>query len=466
MNPELQRNLWLELTPRRVIMMAAVLGLVFLAFSLASGRSGLSTAAEYAFYGIVIVWGSRDAAQAVVGEIRDRTWDGQRLSALGAFQMTWGKLLGSTAYIWFGGVICLAALIAVAFVDHGPLQAFTDFCYFLSMGLMAHAVAFFASMIAVRRRQMHSRFDIFFYQLAGIVAAWWVWWVWQTAAPGGAMAPTQAVQIDHIGWWGFVFGARPFYLTSMVIFLLWAFVGCYRLMRTELMLHNGPSVWTGFVAFMAIYVAGFDSWLIPQPGTPTTEAIAMRLLVGAVTCALLTYLAVLFEPKDRVLYRWFGDALKGFRLGAIGSRLQAWMVAYIATVILAVAFILRMNMVGGPLEHSEQLVPLVTAALGFLTRDIFVFLAFALMPGQRRGDLAAVVVLIVLYGVAPWLAQSLGAAANAAAFFYPAPTTQPWFGPAIAWGEALIVLIGAVIAARSARPEAGPASRATARAAT
>jgi len=224
-------------------------------------------------------------------------------------------------------------------------------------------------------------------------------------------------------------------------------------MRTELMIQNGPVVWAGFVAFMAFYVAGFDSWLIQQPGAPGTEPVGMRLLVAAAVCALLTYLAILAEPKDRVLYRWLGDALRQMRLGALFSRLQAWMVAYLAAVALAVALMVRVSMVPWPMEHGEQVLPLIVACLGFLTRDIGVFFVYAMMPGQRRGDLAAVVTLIVLYGIAPWLAASLGAV-GAQAFFYPAPTAEPWFGPAIAWGEALLVFAGAIAAARTARPAA------------
>jgi hypothetical protein len=457
MNPELQRNIWIELTPRRVILMAAVLGLAFLAFSLAGGRGGLYVAAEYAFYGIVVVWGARDAAQAVVGEIRDRTWDGQRLSALSAWEMTWGKLIGATAYVWFGGIICLVALIGVASVEKGPLAAFTDLCYYLSLGLMAQAVAFFASMLAVRRRQTHSRFDIFFFQLAGVIAAGLVWWVWHTALPGGALAPDKPIAIEFIGWWGLTLDARPFYLASMLVFLLWTFAGCHRLMRTELMSANSPAVWTGFVAFMAAFVAGFDSWLLPDANLPQPEPVAMRLAVAAAVCAVLTYLAILFEPKDRVLYRWLGDTLKQGKLGAAIARLQAWIVSYGATLGLAVALIARVTSVPSAPENPAQLVPLIVSGLGFLTRDVGIFLAFALFPGRRRGDLAAVVVLILLYGIAPWLAASLGLI-ESAAFFYPSPTTQPWLGPAIAWGEALLAIVLAVAAARSARPEPLPSA--------
>ncbi len=37
------------------------------------------------------------------------------------------------------------------------------------------------------------------------------------------------------------------------------FIGCYRQMRTELQMRNGPLVWLAFSLFLAIYVAGFAS---------------------------------------------------------------------------------------------------------------------------------------------------------------------------------------------------------------
>jgi hypothetical protein len=225
-------------------------------------------------------------------------------------------------------------------------------------------------------------------------------------------------------------------------------------MRIELMSTNGPAVWTAFVAFMAAYVAGFDSWLLPQPGTPAAEPVALRIFIAGVTCAVLTYLAIVFEPKDRVLYRWLGDALKRANLAAFISRMQAWMVAYVATAGLAGLLIARL--ISAPTgDQPDQLVLLVVAALGFLTRDVGIFLAFALLPGKRRGDLAAVVMLIVLYGIAPWLAASLGLP-QPNPFFYPSETPEPWLAPAVAWGEAALALVFAIFAGRSTRPQAVP----------
>ena len=77
MNPELRRNLWLELSTHRLIAMPVVLAAVFIltyAFksgSLALGDAAASSAvADVALvaYGLIVVlWGGRLAAGAVVG---------------------------------------------------------------------------------------------------------------------------------------------------------------------------------------------------------------------------------------------------------------------------------------------------------------------------------------------------------------------------------------------------------------
>ena len=52
-----------------------------------------------------MLWGTRSAALSVVAEIRERTWDSQKLSSIGPWTMVWGKLFGATAANWFGALV-------------------------------------------------------------------------------------------------------------------------------------------------------------------------------------------------------------------------------------------------------------------------------------------------------------------------------------------------------------------------
>ena len=114
MNPELRRNLWLEFSAHRLIAMPAIIVLIGMFIYAISKEDALKNLAIAAAVGAVVLlplWGARLAMESVTEEARDRTWDAQRLSSIGPWQMTWGKLLGATAFVWYGGAICLLLFI-------------------------------------------------------------------------------------------------------------------------------------------------------------------------------------------------------------------------------------------------------------------------------------------------------------------------------------------------------------------
>jgi hypothetical protein len=437
MNPEFVRNVWLELTPRRLALMVVILVLAFFAAAIAGGAEySLFGSAQWLYYGIVVFWGTRNAALSVVGEIRDRTWDLQRLSSLAAGTMTAGKLFGSTIYNWFGGAICLAAMTAWTSAHDGPAAALIDIVYYVAIGLISQATALLASLIAVRRRQSHSRFDIFLYQLVGLVAAVAVFVVWSAADPEGSFLRGK-VSNDTVVWWGAPYPAREFLLFSLAIFTAWTLLACYREMRLELKMLNGPFAWLAWLLFLGAYVAGFDAWLSQTEGLPKWDYVALRLGLGATAYVALTYLMVLLEPKDRVLYRWLGSRFGSGRIGSGLANLQAWMTSYFAAVVLAIALIFWIGQHEGSVFRDQLL---MVAAIGFFTRDVGVFVLMQVLASRRRGDLAALAVLLSLYVLIPAILHGMGLNA-AQPFFYPTPSSPIWLGPLAAWAEAIAVII-------------------------
>ena len=108
-NPEFRRNLWLELSLHRLVVTPIVLGVIFTIAYLGTATIGahpgddrpfesLTNVARWTYFAIVFLLGGRLACASVIRECRDRTWDGQRMSALGPWAMTWAKLFGSTAF--------------------------------------------------------------------------------------------------------------------------------------------------------------------------------------------------------------------------------------------------------------------------------------------------------------------------------------------------------------------------------
>lgn len=432
MNPEFRRNLWLELSPRRIFTMTAILLLIFFAAAVSIGGETPANIAVFLYYFIVVLWGTRNAALSVVGEIRDRTWDFQRLSSLGAGEMTWGKLFGATAFNWYGGAICLVVILADRFSHQGALVAFLDLVYYVVVGLIAQSTALLASLIAAMRRQSHTRLEVFAYQVTGVFAAAAAIDVWDAADPAGSFLGHQK-PADVVWWWGRGIDARAFLLVSLAAFAAWTLIGCYRAMRLELKMRNGPLVWLGFLLFMGAYVAGFDAWLPKSIASHTGDVTALRLALAGTTFAVITYAMVLLEPKDRVLYRWMGDAMSKAHFGQVAWNLQGWMMSGKAAGLVAIALIAWLA--------QHQAVPaamVVVAAMGFLTRDVGIFVLLQALPGQRRGDFAALATLFVLYLLAPAIAHGLDLNRSLLLFF-PQASDPVWLSPAIAWGEALVI---------------------------
>ena len=424
MNPEFERNVWLELTSRRVLLLLGLLGLTFAAATLANVEWGPVGVATVLYYVFAVVWGSRSAALSVVGEIGARTWDSQRLSSLGAGTMMWGKLFGSTIYYWLGAAVCLAVVIGHTAMKSGAQTALIDLFYYIGIGVIAQAAALLASLVAVGRGQGHSRFEVFAYQVIGLAAAVAVWWTWDTV---------RKQSVEAIVWWGRPFNASAFLLASLLIFSAWTLVGCFREMRLELKMRNGPLVWLAFLAFMGIYVAGFDAWL--SPGMKAWDAGSLRLLLAGTTFGALTYMMVLLEPKDRVHYRWMEGQIRHGHIANALNGTQAWMMSYAATFVVGIVlFFWLLHDVSAALVGQ----PLVLAALGFLTRDVSIFVLMQTLPGKRRGDFGALAILFALYVLAPAILSGLNANGLLFLFFpqLPAPT---FAGAIAAWVEGIAV---------------------------
>lgn len=491
MNPELQRNLWLELGPMRLIMMPAVLGLIFAAvwtgwdFGSSDPLGAVAGVASALYFFIVVIWGTWIAARLVTGEIRDRTWDGQRMSAIGPWSMVMGKLLGGTAFVWYGGLICLIPIIlnaATAEIGQGT-GLISEILFRLGMGLFAHATAFLISMFAVRRKAASSRLASFFAMVAGIFAAAWVWYVW-------VLGFDLSNNVDF-SWFTIHTTMPTFTVISLLIFAAWAIVGNWVMMRQELQINTGPLIWIGFLVFAMVYYAGqadffgiFDELRdaaidtapqtpkgpegtpLPADGLPSVDGVpadilaTIRWLIAFGVAYTLTYLSVLIAPKDWVQLRQVrGHLLRG-RIPQALWILPSWIYAAIAAAIAGVVLALQLDPItasAGDLwrvldirtdfvPSAIDLRPTIFAALAFLCRDVLIVLWFNAAKRARRPDLAAFVVLWVLYNALPALFMGMGAL-KAMGWFSPWPVAGAgWLQ--VLWPSLQVALMLVLVAIR------------------
>lgn len=435
MNPELLRNIWLEASPFRLALVTGVVLLAVAASSAAPAQLATPQGVAQALYWFfAVLWGTRSAALSVVVEIRERTWDSQKLSSIGPWTMVWGKLFGATAANWFGALLCLPFILPPAAAEYGLAAALLFGLVLLGLGIFAQAVALLASLVLIRRQTGNWRLDAFLCQVAGIVASFAYY---PLASSSFAF---RRMMEQPITWWGRELTLGNFQLVSLLLFLGWALVACWRVMRAELRFANGPYVWLAWLGYSALYAAGFGPALadkLEQQGVPGD---GLPLVLAAVSLLTSTYGIAFLEAKDPVRLRWLAEQVRAGRVYRAFQAADCWMLSYAATLIAGLALFALWS-------HSHPALALaVLALLGFLTRDVAIFV-LARFYGGPKGDFAALAILAVLYLLLPLL---LGGQNISLFLAYP---NESLVGVLAAWAQG-VGLIGWALRTILYRPKA------------
>ncbi|MBI5696200.1 MAG: hypothetical protein HZC51_10795 [Nitrospirae bacterium] len=420
MNPELKRNLWLELTPHRLAGMPLVLfAIFFLAASLdkTEAAKAISGVSVVLFIALVVLWGTRQAAESVNEEVRDHTWDGQRMSSIGPWDMTWGKLLGSTVFPWYGGAICLVAYVlsSMVAVERNPVE--TALMMTLA-GLFGQSVAMLASLQAVRKDRKYNKSNAAGIFILGVGLTW----------PIISFALNASVMFK---WYGIEFESLSFTTMSLAVFLAWAVTGVYRLMRTELQMKNGPYVWLAFVCFVSMYVAGFG-WADNEGH----ELFNMTTLAAS-TATLAVYLMAFSERKDPVSFRRLVIAYGRRDWHRTLQELPCWAVALPVVAAASVCVMLTSGpqaMDGVPQTSFSML---VLASMLFVVRDLSLILYFNFAKNPKRADMLMALCLFLFYGILPGIMSGMDIDVLAA-LFWPRGDSLAFLSVAAAFAEAAV----------------------------
>ncbi|MBU6374285.1 MAG: hypothetical protein KJS97_16290 [Alphaproteobacteria bacterium] len=403
MNPELQRNVWLELNPTRLAVMPLVIGLIIMVASLGGGMRSVMEAAQMLFVVIAVVWGAFKAARTVTDEVRDRTWDSQRMSGLSPWAMTFGKLFGATIYCWYGGLIALAIYAATRMMAPAETNVtaplWLDLLRLVLGAAFAQAVALSASLAGARRRRGQARADSFLFFAAGMAAYIGAESLHGANSVLNSMSETFAGEVMRVTWWGAPVDAAVFGVASLAFFTLLAALAAWRLMRVELQSAAQPVAYAVLAAAAILWFAGFQ-----QDGPD-------RALAALVVCIGLTWATVWIEPKDVVAWRALAQGAPG-----AGALVPATLTALAITWTTAIAGAVLVATQGPSNELASALAAPAFAA--FVTRDVLVFAFFHLGDRQKRGDFAAVLTIVLLYGFAPALLSGVTGSTLVKAAFY------------------------------------------------
>ncbi|SDG57020.1 hypothetical protein [Roseospirillum parvum] len=439
MNPELIRNWRLELSPARLALM--LVGVVAIALLVVADETphdaadGLHGWFRVLFYLTAGVWGTRRAAAAITEEVAQGTWDAQRMSAMGPWTLTWGKLFGATAQAWVVGLVCLGlSLAGPALFDPSLLSRHEQvhtaaFDLLLVFGGQAVALASALALLALDRAR-HAQ---------GATLA-------QTIALAvGANAFTAAIALAErdtpLNWWGLPLSGSQLALLGLALFALSGVLVAWRLMRQELSHFDLPGSlpwgWLGMSGLGMAYAAGLAGGI----DDPTfRHSVGLAAAYGVAAAA--TYVAILFEPKDPLRLKALNLRWREGKRAETLALLPGWAV----TLPLAALCAIALALVGEGLAHElgrqmfdddslEQvlraLIQMPLLGLLFILRDLLVaHLVFTRWAGRRprRAPLMTLTVLLIAYLLLPAILLGLG---------WQAP--RPFLVPALdlGWGIAV-----------------------------
>jgi hypothetical protein len=388
MNPEFRRQLWLGFSSTRV----AVLPLLLLACFAAAYLTGKDNAASVlaitgAALFAVLVWGmgTLAAGTSVMEEVTDRTWDQQRMSAMEPWAMTWGKLGGASAYGWYGGALCLLIAVPAALIGgHGDkvVQATLSAILF---GLFLQALLVAVNLQLVKTGGPLAR-------RGG---------VWSLAAVlfWGLTLLLSMTRELTVTWWGQSFNNFNFGLASMALFAACALVAAWRSMAEVLAVRQLPWGWPALALLITVYVSGFA----PAHRMATFGA------AGLVTCAALTFFALLTEPQPRPLWQRVVTRVGAGQWRAALLQLPRWPTTLLLALPFALVTSLSLSQPGTtPWPAAEQITLHPITFVLLMVRDCALALFFAFAVKNKRAVASFLLLMLALYGLLPWLVGATG----------------------------------------------------------
>ncbi len=406
-NPEFKRNLWLSLSAHRLVAMPVLLALTLLAIAMGSepgtAPGSLYTASIALFIFIVWLWGARNANAAIVDELRDKTWDQQRMSALSPWTMTWGKLFGATSFNWYGGLMCLlvAALSGALAGETHVLMLLLTLC---AVGVLIHA-----ALIALNLHA--SQFDARIIRRGGFG--------WLAIIGVFILFPSYNLfRTETVRWWDADIDSAVFWLDSALLFAGCATFAAWRVVSNALQVRTRPWAWPLFALILAAYFGGFMH-------EDTSHALLMTALFISIA---MTYAALFSEPTT--LLRWRRLRMLQGKRDWHGwlEHLPLWPTTLALTFVIALLLQLAPTEVFGHGRTDFLQPPYALTLALMLLRDACILMFFAFAPNSKRAIGATLLYLFVLGMLLPFLAGVAGAD-DLRYFFLPFDNSySPWSG--------------------------------------
>ena len=419
-NPEFRRYVWLELTRHRLIAVPALLAVIGVVVVAAAPHpseffiySGLGI-----FAALTGIYGSVRAFGSVTDELRDRTWDFQRMSALSPWSLALGKVAGAPVFAWYAGAWALGVFLLGALTSpEGFAYLTATFVGSVAGCVMAHAMGVSMS-AATARLGLGAKGR----RAGGLLSALALMYVLSTLSVllfagrrGDSGGKPYIVKL---------FGAIDLSLPAwgaltLVLLSAWALVSAWRMMARELREPPIWSIWVVFAGFLALWMAGtaFEG----QASLPTIVALGC----GIIVLTLAAYIGLMLDPLTGVARTRFARLRQASPPAAWDKKLPQWVIHGGIALVLALVAVAITGMppsmaelaatgnkaanttqVTGLLARTFPLATVLPLVLMFI-RDAAIVTCFTLARSQKRPVATAVFYIALLNFLLPLLFAAL-----------------------------------------------------------
>jgi hypothetical protein len=418
-NSEFQKNIWSELSSYKIVVMTLTIIAIYFLIALSSLNALviIQNSSVWMFFAISVVWGARQASESILNELIDHTWDGQRMSILTPWQLTWGKIFGSTLYSWYGGILCLIVLnVSSVLIDFNTNNGLRVSMILIMAAVSAHASSILMTLIAMQKNRKLTKNQVSAIFLFAIFLV----------LPAIPMSLT--TKSAERNWFVFVFSSINATLIVSLLYSFWTVLACYKLMKLELQMRNSPWTWISFVFFNIVFFGGIEygsNWI---PHLTPTNDIAITFSLWIVP--LVVFYFMLFSEKKNLFY--FETALihiKNKNWKILFEKTPRWLITFIIFLFTSFILIISTLLISG--KGKLELFFIVLTFVLFATRDIGIIFLNQLYKDTQKADMHSIFYLAILYLLLPIICEKLEL--NTYAFW---PSNSMW-----GWGIPLVEVL-------------------------
>lgn len=408
---EIRKSYYLSTSVHRLVLTPLVLFAFFIIGYKFNGMHSVAYVSIILYSLITIYYGGLCAASSFSQELGLKTWDNIRLSSLSAWDVTLGKLFGSTLFAWYGGLLALTGLLTAMALHGFTVTYLVDVFLLLIAGLLVQAMAMVIDLQSLQTAKGGRSIvtSVLVLLIAFLLANNMIVSLVSLDLTAILKKNTTAKPLSDVVWYQHNWSALMFALASSVSFLLWFITAAHR--RIKEVLHckqYAPWVWACFLLYLIVYLNGFPNTLSNQPMPQVKYQMAFAV------SALSTYAVLAYETNEVIRYRLLWKFYQNRQWRHFAENIPLWWVSFSFTII-STLLILSVNT---DKTHSVSLsVALISGTL-FILRDVGVILYFGLSAKIKHTRLLSVIYLLILYFLLPIFLTSIGLE-NAAQAFYP-----------------------------------------------